>query len=311
MSKLKPAKALRYRVEYGVIRAVFATLKMLPFRQRSTFMGWAMARVVAPMVGYKKRVRQNLGLVWPDLSPARRDALTTEVTRNVGHTLCELFSPQDLLAMAAQTKLTGPGLRALQEAHAAKRPAIVVSGHFGNYDIVRAGLIAHGFNVGALYRHMNNPYFHDFYLRNISTIGTPLFERGRPGLGHMVRHLKGGGMLAALTDVRSNSGVPLPFFGHAALTATSMAELALRYDAILVPFYGTRLANGQGFSADLEAPIPHSDPETMTRALNLSLEARVLENPEQWFWIHNRWKGAAAPMAAGDAQTAAKGGPGD
>ena len=140
---------------------------------------------------------------------------------------------------------------------------------------------------------MNNPFFHDFYIKNISTIGTPLFERGRPGLGEMVRHLKTGGTLAALIDVRANYGIPLPFFGHAALTATSMAELALRYDAVLIPSYGTRLPDDAGFTTELEAPIAHTDPPTMTKALNASLEARVLKSPEQWFWIHDRWKGGA------------------
>jgi len=257
-------------------------------------MAWIMARVIAPVAGYRRRIHQNLKLVWPDIDPAQRDALTLDVMRHTGRTVCELFSPHDLLSIAQNVEVTGPGLAALEEARAAGRPAIIVSGHFGNYDIVRAGLLANGFNVGALYRPMNNPYFHEFYLKNISTIGTPLFERGRPGLGQLVKHLKGGGILAALSDVRVNSGVPLPFFGHAALTATSMAEMALRYDAILIPVYGTRLANGIGFTADLESPIPHSDPKTMTQALNSSLETRILQNPEQWFWIHNRWKGGGA-----------------
>jgi len=292
VSKAHTAITVRYRLEYFLIRSTIAVMRLLPFRQRSAFMAWGMARVVAPLVGYRKRVRDNLDLILPDMDPAKRDALTVEVNRNVGRTICELFSPHDLVTMARQTALTGPGLAALEEARAQNRPAIVISGHFGNYDIARARLIAEGFDVGALYRHMNNPIFHDFYIKNISTVGTPLFERGRPGLGQMVRHLKGGGTLAALIDVRANNGIPLPFCGHPALTATSMAELALRYNAVLIPFYGTRLPNAEGFTADLEDPIPHTDPETMTRALNLSLEARVLKNPEQWFWIHNRWKGA-------------------
>lgn len=62
------------------------------------------------------------------------------------------------------------------------RPAIVVPVHFGNYDIVRAGLLAYGFDVGALYRPLNHPYYHESYLKTISTIDTPLFERGRPVL---------------------------------------------------------------------------------------------------------------------------------
>lgn len=293
MPKSRSAVTMRYRLEYAVIMAIFAMISILPFPKRSALLAWTMSRVIAPLVGYRKRVHNNLDLVWPDLGTDQRDKLTTEVTRNVGRTFCELSFPHDLLRMAHETELTGPGLAALEEARAAKRPAIVVSGHFGNYDIVRAALIQHGFDVGALYRHMNNPLFHDFYLKNISIIGTPLFERGRHGLGKMVRHLKAGGTLAALVDIRVNDGVSLPFFGHAAMTATSMAELALRYNAVLIPFYGTRMADGETFTAELETPIPHTDPITMTIALNQSLEARILQNPEQWFWVHNRWKGAA------------------
>lgn len=291
MSKTKTAVRARDRLEYLLVVVVLSGLKLLPFRLRSGFLAWAMSTLVAPLVGYKKRVRQNLERIWPDIEPERRDALTTEVTRNVGRTVCELFSPKDLSSMAHKTDLTGPGLAALEEARASGRPAIIVSGHFGNYDILRAGLIARGVNVGGLYRRMNNPLFHEFYIKNISTIGTPLFERGRPGLAQMLRHLKSGGTLAALVDVRANAGVPLPFFGQAALTATSMAELALRYDAVLIPGYATRQADGVSFKAELEAPVPPSDPTTMTKALNRSLEARVRQNPEQWFWVHNRWKG--------------------
>jgi KDO2-lipid IV(A) lauroyltransferase len=293
MSKTKSTKTIRYRVEFYVFLTIFSILSKLPFRQRSAFMAWAMSRLIAPLVGYRKRVRDNLDRIWPDITNTRRNDLATEVNRNVGRTICELFSPDDLVAMAKQTALTGPGLPVLKEARAQGRPVIIISGHFGNYDIARARLIAEGFDVGGLYRHMNNPFFHDFYVKNISEIGTPLFERGKPGLGQMIRHLKGGGVLAALIDVRANRGVALPFFGHAALTATSMAELALRHDALLVPFYATRCADAVSFTAELEAPIPHSDPETMTKALNASLEARIEKNPEQWFWIHNRWKGAS------------------
>lgn len=290
MSEVKRKTRLSHRLEYAVVIVIFSALALLPFRMRRKLMGTIMARIIAPLVGYRKRIRKNLEHVWPELDPSEKSRLSIEAARHFGQSICELTSPDDLLALAHQTKLTGPGLASLEQAHNEGRPAIVVSGHFGNYDIVRAALIAHGFEVGALYRRMNNPLFHNFYIEKISKIGTPLFERGRPGLGDMVRHLKGGGFLAALFDVRPRKGPRLPFFGQPAMTATSMAELALRYNAILVPFFGTRLPNDAGFTAEIEAPIPPSDPETMTNALNKALEARIEQNPEQWFWVHNRWK---------------------
>jgi KDO2-lipid IV(A) lauroyltransferase len=90
-------------------------------------------------------------------------------------------------------------------------------------------------------------------------------------------------------------GAELSFFGHAALTALSAAELALRYDALLVPTYGIRQPDGLGFEVVVEPPVPPGTPEAMTQALNDSLEALVRRHPEQWFWIHRRWKGRRRP----------------
>ena len=78
--------------------------------------------------------------------------------------------------------------------------------------------------------------------------------------------------------------------GHPAPTAIAPVEMALRLNALVIPVYSTRLANGLDFKLEFEAPIPHTDALTMTQALNDSLGAKVRENPTQWFWIHNRWK---------------------
>ena len=66
--------------------------------------------------------------------------------------------------------------------------------------------------------------------------------------------------------------------------------MALKYNALIIPFYGTRQDNGLDFKVELEAPIPATDPETMTQVINDNLQARVEETPEQWFWVHRRWK---------------------
>jgi KDO2-lipid IV(A) lauroyltransferase len=87
-------------------------------------------------------------------------------------------------------------------------------------------------------------------------------------------------------------GAPLRFFGHEALTALSAAELALRYEADLVPTYGIRQPDGLSFEVVVEPPIPKGTPEAMTQALNDSLEALARRHLDQWFWIHRRWKQA-------------------
>jgi KDO2-lipid IV(A) lauroyltransferase len=216
--------------------------------------------------------------------------ITLAVPNNVGRTLIEIYSGAEFTAHAVSHPLTGDGVAALEAAHQSGRPVILVTGHFGNYDASRAALIARGYRVGALYNPMKNPYFNNHYVAAISQIGTPLFPRGKKGLGDMVRHLRSGGMLGLLMDQAMRHGAALTFFDQTAMTALSAAELALKYDALVIPTYAVRQPDGLSFQIIVEAPIPHGTPHAMTQALNDSLEAIVRQNIDQWFWIHRRWK---------------------
>jgi KDO2-lipid IV(A) lauroyltransferase len=272
------------------LRALFWGMLRLPYRWRVPLAGWVVSRLVAPLAGYSRRIRENLALILPDLPAAEVARITRAVPDNVGRTLIEIYSGAEFTAHAISHPLTGDGVGALEAAHQAGRPVILVTGHFGNYDASRAALIARGYRVGALYNPMKNPYFNDHYVAAISQIGTPLFPRGKKGLGDMVRHLRSGGMLGLLMDQSMRHGAALTFFDQTAMTALSAAELALKYDALVIPTYAVRQPDGLSFKIVVEAPIPHGTPEAMTQALNDSLEAIVRQNIDQWFWIHRRWK---------------------
>lgn len=287
----QPAFSVRHWLQDRALRALIWGLLRLPYRWRVPLCGWVMSRVIAPLAGYRKRIRDNLALVLPDLPPEEVRRITLAVPDNVGRTVIEIYSGPEFVAHAVRHPLTGPGVAALEAAHQAKRPVILVTGHFGNYDASRAALIARGYRVGALYMPMANRHFNDHYVAAISGIGTPLFPRGRTGLADMVRHLRSGGMLGMLVDQHMTHGEELTFFGREALTALSAAELALRYDALLVPTYAVRKADGLSFDIIVEAPIAQGTPDAMTQALNDSLEALVRSHLDQWFWVHRRWKG--------------------
>ncbi|EEW24090.1 lysophospholipid acyltransferase family protein [Rhodobacter ferrooxidans] len=272
------------------LRGLIRLLLWLPYRVRVPLCGWMMAQLIAPLAGYRRRVRKNLARVMPDLPPDEVRRLCRAVPDNVGRTIIELYSGAEFVAVARKTPPRGPGLAALDAAHRANRPVILVTGHFGNYDASRAALLGRGFRVGGLYRPMKNHWFNDHYVAAISRIGTPLFARGKRGLAGMVRFLRGGGMLGMVIDQHMRRGTRLRFFGHDALTALSAAELALKYDALLVPTYAIRQPDGLSFDIVVEAPIPQDTPEAMTQALNDSLEVLVRDHMDQWFWIHRRWK---------------------
>ena len=239
---------------------------------------------------WKEIVGETLAgsLTDPPASEVKR--LARAVPNNAGRTIIEMYSGDELIERAMKHPLSGPGLAELDAAIAAKRPIIVVSGHIGNHDAGRAALIKRGYPFGGLYRPMKNPYFNAHYVAAISKLGTPLFPRDKRGMAAMIRFLRAGGMLGLLIDQHMGHGARLSFFGHDAMTALSAAEMAIKYDALLIPIYAIRLENGLDFQIVVESPIPRGTPEAMTQALNDSLEALVRQHLDQWLWIHRRWK---------------------
>lgn len=286
-----PVPSLSDRVHNVFLNAVIAALRPIPYRWRVPIMGWVISRLVAPIAGYGLRVRDNLALVMPNLPPAEVRRLMVQVPNNAGRTLIELFSGPEFKAHVAHAPIKGAGLAQVQQAIARGQGVIFVSGHFGNHDVLRAVLAARGHAVAALYQPLHNVLFEVHWQKAISSIATPVFPTGRHGLGGLLRHLRAGGMVGLLNDQHMQLGAELTFFGHPAKTALSAADLALKYNCLLVPVYGLRLPDGINFELHIEEPIPHSTPKAMTQALNDSLEAMVRAHIDQWFWVHRRWKG--------------------
>ncbi|NOX74910.1 MAG: lysophospholipid acyltransferase family protein [Alphaproteobacteria bacterium] len=273
------------------IRALFALFRLLPYRMGLRFAGFVAARILAPLFGINRRIRANLALVWPDYPTEKILPLCHEVTVNSARLMLESFNIRGFLRHARRSTLGGEGKEDLLNALANGTPVVLVSGHFGNYQALRVLLADLGHATAAIYRPMNNAFTNTRYIDNMNLIARPNFARGMKGTKGLLTHLRKGGAIALLNDQASYEGEVLEFLGKPALTMTSAAEFALKYQALLVPYYGIRQDNGVDFDVLIEPPIPHSDPVTMTQALNASLEKRVRENPGQWFWMHRRWKG--------------------
>ena len=286
----RPAFQPKAFVQNLVLRGLIGALMLIPYRWRVPLGGWFVSRVMAPLVGWRDRVRANLALILPDLPQAEVERLARAVPDAAGRTLLEVNSGAEFKAHVADTPIGGVGLTELLAARARGQAVILVSGHFGNYDVVRAVLSAKGFPVAAFYKPFSNIYFNSHYIRIVEAIGSPIFARTRSGMAAMLRHIKAGGMMGILIDQHIDHGAPLKFFGHRALTALSAAEMALKYNCLLIPIYGLRQPDGLSFELIVENPVPHSTPEAMTQALNDSLEAIARPHLDQYFLIHRRWK---------------------
>lgn len=272
------------------LRALVGIARRLPYPARIRFVGAVTARAVAPATRMGARISENLAFIYPDMDPAARAALAVRAADQAGRLLIENYSSTDLARRMSRVAPGGPGLPALDEAAATGRSVLFITGHFGNYEAARACLIARGHAIGGLYRPMQNALINRHYVRTMEAIGGPVFPQGRAGTTGLMRHLKSGGWALILNDLYTGAGVDLPFLGKPAMTSTHPAEMAVRTGALLVPVWATRQPDGLSFAVEVEPPIPHGDPVEMTRAYNASAEARIRAHPEQWFWMHRRWK---------------------
>ncbi|MCT4331958.1 lysophospholipid acyltransferase family protein [Paracoccus sp. YLB-12] len=279
------------RLASGAFLAVMTLARLLPYERRIPAVGWIFAHLLAPVAGWRRRIRENLALARPDISAQDVRRLTRAVPANAGRSVAEIYSGDEFTArIRAADPLEGPGLAALEQAFDAHRPVIIACAHFGNYDAMRAALSARGWPVGALYRPMNNEAFNRHYIPAITAIAEPLFPRGRAGLASMLRFLKGGGWLALGFDQHDRHAPELRFFDLPARTVLTPAELAIRYDALILPIHAIRQPDGVSFRVHVGKPLAHGDPQQMMQDLNDDLEALVRQHMDQWFWVHRRWK---------------------
>ena len=284
------ATRARHWIVNAVLTGLIRLALTLPYAQRVACMGWLVRKVIGPVAGYKSSAQENLSFIYQDWPADKTRRIAEACLDNAGRTFIENYSAREFPARLAENPITGEGWPHLQSAAAAGQPVILVTGHYGNYEATRAALVGRGLPVGGLYRDMSNPYFNAHYVKTMQGFGGPVFPQGRKGTAGFVRHLKSGGQLVLLFDQHVFGAPVLDFLGHPARTAVSAAELALRYNALLLPFYGIRQTDGISFETVIEAPIPPSDPETMTQALNDSLGRRIATDPGQWFWVHRRWR---------------------
>lgn len=278
-------------VQNIALRGLLDTVALLPFSWRLKIIGFATSRIIGPLAGYNTRVRDNLALIMPDLPEQEVKRLMRVVPANAGRTMAELYSGVDFKKRAQNAEIIGDGMPALEAAMNNKQGVILVSGHFGSYEVARAVLSNRGFNVAALFKPFTNPFFDPYYQRKIGEISQPIIaSKNRKSLIKMVRFLKSGGMVGMLIDVHTHEGPVLKFFGKRASTATSAADLALKHNLALVPIYGIRLDDNGNYKLKIEQPIPHTDAIEMTQAINDSIERQAREIMDQYFWIHRRWK---------------------
>ncbi|HSL82709.1 MAG TPA: lysophospholipid acyltransferase family protein, partial [Thermoanaerobaculia bacterium] len=228
----------------------------------------------------------------PKSSAAERKRLARESYVHLGATLGEVLwlLTRSCAAVLRHVELTG--LEAVEALQAAGRPVLFVTGHCGNWELLAAAYSCRMKPATVVARAPDEAPLQRLLAGFRGRFGTRTVERGEAGAAkELLRTLRGGGVLAMLIDQDTRvEGVWVPFFGRPAYTPVGAARLALRRDVAVVPVFDERLPDGS-HRARFEAPLELPEDEVAATALmTRAIEAHVRRVPEQWVWMHRRWR---------------------
>ena len=245
----------------------------------------------------KKRrhiVRVNLALCFPELDAAAREALARRHFAVLGRSMLErsLFWWASRERLNRIVKVTGDGrVRALQ---AAGRPVMLLAPHFVGLD---AGGVAvtMRFDIVSIYAEQSDPVFDRLLLAGRSRFGAQQLLSRADGPRATVKAMKAGRPFYYLPDMdfRTKDAIFAPFFGVPAWTITGLSRLSRLAGAAVVPCVTRMLPGGEGYRVEFGEPwedFPSEDAEADTRRMNAWLEAVVRTMPEQYYWVHRRFK---------------------
>ena len=241
--------------------------------------------------------RENLRIAFGDTLPsAKRKEIRIANARAIGRMLAELADYwHHGTATATRLVDTDPTLAHLDRALAAGRGAVVVTPHFGNWELFPSRIVALGYVGAVVARTPSNPYLARELESMRSRAGVETLDSLR-SRRRTLEVLHAGGIVGLLPDfdLKRASGIFVPFLGKPAWTATGPAHLAVSAGAPLLTAYVIpegdryRLVFEEGILPEPGAE-KRAEIERLTRAWSARFEARIRERPELWVWIHRRW----------------------
>ena len=175
---------------------------------------------------------------------------------------------------------------------------LALTAHYGNWEMLAASHALSAYPLSVVFRPLDNPAIDRVVERFRLRSGVEIIAKRR-GLLDILDALRRGRMVGLLLDQNASraEGVFAPFFGIPASTSKSLAVISLRTGAPVVPIFIRRVAGGRHVvQADAAVPAPAGgDVMEYTAAFNVAIETAIRRAPEQWFWMHNRWKTRPEP----------------
>ncbi len=286
-------RAFRERALLRALEAISFVGRRIPLPLGQRF-GRALG-AFAGVVARRERAKalRNIAVAFPDWRESRRRDTVKAMFRHLGTSLFEIVWLPKLDATRRDRTTTFEGLDRVLELVRNGRSIVAFTGHCGNWEWL-------AFSVGTfapvtvLQRERTEPGLGDFITRIRAHAGVRTIDRGAAGTGRELIHsLRQPGFVAFLIDqsIRVESA-KVPFFGQPALTPIGPAKLAIRAGALVVSVFIERRADGTHhvrFAEPIET-TRSDDPIALTARLTRDIEEQIRRVPEQWVWMHDRWR---------------------
>jgi KDO2-lipid IV(A) lauroyltransferase len=291
-----PSQRLKNTLIYGAIRAGVGLLRLWP-RVLVPVLAALLGRLAAAVaVRERRRADAQLAAAMPELSGAARRRIVRSMFVHLARSALEMLHLPAILADPDAAPLTPEVRRVWDEALAEGRGVVAVTGHIGNWELVAQVLARAGYPVSTIAKPLYDPRLTRWIDAERSAFGLHVIWRGSAGGARdMLRVFRQGGILALLIDQDTRvEGAFVPFFGRPTHTPTAPATLARRFGAPVIVGWGHRRDGQHRLHFErLEYPVTDdeaADALALTARLSARLEAAIREVPEQWVWLHARWK---------------------
>lgn len=284
---------LTWRLEGLAFAGLIGLMRTLGLERASAVGGWLL-KTLGPRTGTQKTVMRNLRIAFPDMPRAERDALALAQWEQTGRTFAETMVMDQLTPASGRIEIVG-----LERLHAIRdsgKPAVLVSGHMANIEVMAAVIVSAGVPCQVTYRAANNPYVDKQIREARARYGVTLFApKGGDGARELLAGMARGESVALMNDQKFSEGPEVLFFGQPVNAAPGPSRLALRFGTFIQPMSVVRLP-GVRFRVTAHEPIElektgdrQGDIVRGVQAITSFIEERVREHPVDWFWVHKRW----------------------
>jgi KDO2-lipid IV(A) lauroyltransferase len=290
-------KIIRYFLEFVIVIIFFLIFKIIGLKLSSDF-GEIIGKYFGPLFRKKTIAKKNILIAFPDLNENSINEMIERMWKNIGRIFGEYihinkFSIIDL----KKIKIGFANKNNFEILKKNNKPIVFFSGHFANFELMAKCLQELGFNIGAIYRPLNNIFLNPImeFIRK-KYICPIQIEKGSNGTKKLIKHISTNSPLALMIDQRLSSSIRVPFFNQPASTTTTPAQLAIKYDALLIPVFLKRLEK-TNFEFFIEEPLIinrtsdyDKDIFNITQIMNKKIEEFIKKDPAHWLWSHDRWK---------------------